>query len=284
MLANASMINSFSAQGPPARDHFFIAFSGFFSSNRHHFLHSRAAFEKTLLRSHAAGRLGAPEGRISPNGVDFAQPAKRPNEGGENVDPVSDGHESCGDDGVALRLCFCPQHRIDKLLAHLLLGQWQTAWAGGAGACGVVGVGETRPKKSKLAVVVLFMAQLMPLVALDLTPCHEAVLAIMNRTGMSSGLTFGNCGRGNGTRYPISLWGLRMQEVDQRRVIQDVDVDVDYMMHWHWQRIHVAAFQSDIGFGSFRHRRRGRGGGASSVVDGSSDVILPATPVSCCQW
>lgn len=68
----------------------------------------------------AAGGFGAADGAVEPDGVDFAQAAEGPDQGGEDVDAVADGEEARGDDGVALGLGFGAEHAVDELGAHLL--------------------------------------------------------------------------------------------------------------------------------------------------------------------
>lgn len=108
-------------------------------------------------------------------------------------------------------------------------------------------LGDIRPRKSRLELVVRSTAQLMPLVAFDLTPFHDAVFAvlvlalrtsschfrwtlcslpsfspspgfcngggggvhIMNLVGTSAGLIVPSCGLGNGIRYTTSRLGSR---------------------------------------------------------------------------
>ena len=71
---------------------------------------------------HASGCFGATDGRISPDGVDFEEAAKGPDDSGEEVDGGGDGEETRRDDGVALGFGFGAHHAVDEFGADLGFG------------------------------------------------------------------------------------------------------------------------------------------------------------------
>lgn len=70
----------------------------------------------------APSGLGAADGGVSPDAVDFEEAAKGPDDGGEQVDGEGDGQQTGGDDGVALGFGLGPQHAGDEFGADLGFG------------------------------------------------------------------------------------------------------------------------------------------------------------------